>query len=121
MKRKITLGLIEEVNIFSKDGKKRKIKAKVDTGASKCSLDTKLAAKLKLGPVIRTKLVKSAEGNSLRPIVNATIQLKGLKVKTEFTIADRSHLKYDMLIGVNVLKKGFIIDPSKKTIKKNKK
>jgi hypothetical protein len=29
-------------------------------------------------------------------------------------VADRSHLKYKILIGQNILKKGFIIDPQKK-------
>lgn len=112
-KVKKTLGLIEQIKIFSKSGKEKKILAKIDTGASKCSIDTKLAARLKLGPIIRTKLVKSAEGNSMRPIVKATIIIKNRKFEADFTIADRKHLRYDILIGVNVLKNGFIIDPSK--------
>ena len=35
-------------------------------------------------------------------------------MEAECTVADRSHMKYKMLIGQNVLKKGFIIDPEEK-------
>ena len=105
--------LIESVKLLSVDGYKD-IDAKVDTGATKSSIDTKLATKLKLGPITRTKVVKSAQGNQLRPIIEAEILLAGKKLKAEFTLADRDHMKYKVLIGVNVLKNGFLVDPSKK-------
>ncbi len=34
-------------------------------------------------------------------------------MKVHFSIADRAHMKYKVLIGKNILKKGFLIDPSK--------
>jgi len=109
---KIVIGLTEIVNVKYSDGKKRVI-AKVDTGATKSSIDTNLAAELKLGPVIKSKLVKSAHGSKLRPIIEANIELAGKKIKSEFTLADRTHMKFRILIGQNILKDGYLIDPTK--------
>jgi hypothetical protein len=114
MAKKIIVGLTENIRIDAKDGKNKTIKAKIDTGASKSSMDINLASELKLGPVVGTKLVKSAHGNSLRPMIVATINLAGKKIKARFTLADRKHLRYKVLVGVNILKRGFLIDPLKK-------
>ena len=109
---KVVIGLAEKVGIQYSSGKKIVI-AKIDTGATKSSIDTNLAAELRLGPVIKSKLVKSAHGSKLRPIIEATIELAGKKIKSEFTLADRAHMKYRILIGQNILKDGFLIDPTK--------
>lgn len=109
---KIVIGLVENIEVQHDSGTTR-VTAKIDTGATKSSIDARLADSLKLGPVKGSKVVKSAHGNMLRPIVEATITLAGKTVKVEFTIADRNHLKYKLLIGQNVLKNGFLIDPSK--------
>lgn len=109
---KILIGLAENIKLIGSEESKL-IAAKIDTGATKSSVDSKLAAELKLGPIIRTKLVKSAHGNSVRPIINAEIELADKKIKSQFTVADRAHMKYKVLIGQNILKEGFIIDPSK--------
>jgi len=109
---KIVIGLAEKTRLIQKSGSKVVI-SKIDTGATKSSIDTNLAAELKLGPVIKSKLVKSAHGSKLRPIIEATIELAGRKIRSEFTLADRAHMKYRILIGQNILKEGFLIDPSK--------
>jgi len=115
MTKKVVISLIEKVKIETKKGEKKVFIAKVDTGAKKSSIDINLAKELKVGPVIKSRLVKSAHGNSLRPVVMPTIEIAGKKIKRQFTLADRKHLKYLILIGVNVLKKGnFTVDPSKK-------
>lgn len=111
---KTVIGLAEPVTIFSKAGVKKTIMAKIDTGASKSSVDVNLASQLKLGPIIKSKLVKSASGNKLRPVIETNIQLADKKMKEEFTLADRWHMKYRVLIGQNVLKHGYLIDASKK-------
>ena len=95
-------------------GKEEHVIAKIDTGATKSSIDMSLAKKLKLGPVITSKLVKSAHGNQLRPIIEAVIEIAGRKMKSEFTLADRAHMRYRVLIGVNLLENGFLVDPSHK-------
>ena len=109
---KIVIRLAEKVNVCC-NGTRKNVISKIDTGATKSSIDTNLAAELKLGPVIKSKLVKSAHGSKLRPIIEATIELAGKKIKSEFTLADRTHMKYKILIGQNILKYGFLIDPQK--------
>ena len=109
---RVIIGLTENVSVYCNPDRKKVI-AKIDTGATKSSIDTNLAEELKLGPVIKSKLVKSAHGSKLRPIIEATIELAGKKIKSEFTLADRAHMKYRVLIGQNILKDGFLIDPLK--------
>ena len=110
---KIIVGLTEKITLMSDNGKHQDIIAKVDTGATKSSIDTGLATKLKLGPIIKSKMIKSAHGNRVRPIIEAEILLADRRIKTEFTLADRSHMKYKVLIGINILKDEFLVDPSK--------
>ncbi len=111
---KIIVGLTEKVDLISNNGSDRMIVARIDTGATRSSIDIELASKLNLGPVIKSKIIKSAHGNKLRPIVKAKILLAGKKMEAEFTLADRSHMMYNVLVGVNILKYGFLVDPSKK-------
>ncbi|MBI2654817.1 ATP-dependent zinc protease [Candidatus Woesearchaeota archaeon] len=109
---RIVIGLAEKVLVYC-NGTRKNVISKIDTGATKSSIDTNFAAELKLGPVIKSRLVKSAHGSKLRPIIEATIELAGKKIKSEFTLADRAHMKYRILIGQNILKDGFLIDPTK--------
>lgn len=111
---KVVIGLTEKVQIRGKKNRKKTLTAKIDTGATKSSMDARLAAGMQLGPVIKTKLVKSAHGNRLRPVIEADIRIAGKRIKAEFTLADRIHMKYHVLIGQNILKHGFLIDPRKK-------
>ena len=108
----IIVGLTETVSLISRNGEIKQVIAKIDTGATRSSIDINLASKLKLGPVIKSKIVKSASGNKLRPVIEGVVLLAGKKINSEFTLADRKHMKYAVLIGVNVLKKGFLVDPS---------
>ncbi|MBU0628014.1 MAG: RimK/LysX family protein [Nanoarchaeota archaeon] len=110
---KIVIGLIEPITIFMKSGEKKVINAKIDTGASKSSIDINLATELKLGPIIKSRLIKSAQGNQVRPVIETDIELAGKRRIEEFTMADRWHMKYRVLIGQNILKHGYLIDPSK--------
>jgi len=112
---KTVIGLIEPVVIAGK-AEKRIMMAKIDTGASKSSIDVNLASHLKLGPIIKSKLIKSASGNRVRPVLELDIELAGKKFKEEFTLADRWHMKYRVLIGQNILQHGYLIDPSKKMV-----
>lgn len=111
--KKVIIGLTEKITIVGSEGSKQ-VMAKIDTGSSKSSIDSRLAGELSLGPVLGTSFVKSAHGNSVRPILKASIILDGKKITARFSLADRSHLKYRILIGQNILKSsGFLIDPSK--------
>ena len=108
---KIVIGIIEKVKIKGK--KEKELLAKVDTGAHHNSMNMKLASELKLGPITRTAIIKNAHGKVVRPVVKATIEIKGKIIESEFNLSNREHMKYPILIGLNVLKQGFLIDPSK--------
>jgi len=110
---KIVIGIAEKVKIFGRKGSKQLI-AKIDTGATNNSIDEKLADELGLGPIIRTVLVKHAHGNKIRPLVKAKVEIAGRVLEGKFTLADRRHMKYKVLIGLDILRKGFLIDPTKK-------
>jgi hypothetical protein len=112
-KGKTVLGLVEKVTLIGSKKEKKTVLARIDTGATKSSIDVNLAANLNLGPIIRSKMVKSAQGSKLRPVIEASLTLAGKKIKAEFSLADRTHMKYMVLIGQNILKHGFLIDPVK--------
>ncbi|MBW2971939.1 RimK/LysX family protein [Candidatus Woesearchaeota archaeon] len=112
-KEKTVVGLVEPVKVTGPSRSSKEVLARIDSGATKSSIDVKLAAELALGPILKAKLVKSASGRSLRPMVEAKVQLADKEFKTELTIADRADMKYSVLIGQNILKKGFLIDPAK--------
>ena len=111
---RVTIGLTEVVTVYGREGRKKKVKAKIDTGATRSSIDAVLAAMLQLSPLITFKLIKSASGKNLRPLMKVKVRIKGKQITSEMTIADRGEMKYPVLIGQNMLKKGFLIDPSKK-------
>jgi|SRR3989338_8870526 len=109
MPKRTIVGLIEEVKINGKQAK-----AKIDTGADKNSICLTLASKLNLYPSHKLAYVRSSQGKERRPVVWARLEIQGRKFKTRFNVADRRSMKYDVLIGKNILKRRFIIDPSKK-------
>lgn len=112
--RKI-LGLIEPIVVRGNHGTEEKVIARIDTGATSSSIDITLAGTLELGPVLRSKVVKSASAIGQRPLVHAVVVIGDKVMEEEFTVADRSHMTYKILIGQNILKKGhFLVDPLKK-------
>tara|TARA_Y100000034_G_C6635281_1_gene277513 strand:- start:110 stop:466 length:357 start_codon:yes stop_codon:yes gene_type:complete len=112
MENRPILGLTEKVTIIGNNGKEEKLIARIDTGATSSSVDTRIAEMLELGPVIREKTVKSASGITKRPIVVVKVKVDGTTLEEEFTLADRTHMTYPALLGQNILKKGqFLIDP----------
>ena len=105
------VGLIETVKLIGNHSEKV-ILGRIDTGAINSAIDAKLVAELNLGPIVKTKSIKSTHGNSLRPVILARLLLKGIEIEEEFTVADRSHMKYSVLIGQNILKRyKFLVDP----------
>jgi hypothetical protein len=106
---KTVIGLTEKVIINHKV-----YRAKIDTGATKSSIDVRLAAKLGLGPIIGYRGVKSASGRGVRPVIKVHFRIGNRKMCYSFNIMDRKEMGHRILIGQNILKKGFLIDPSKK-------
>jgi len=106
------VGLIEPITIFG-DGAALQVQARIDTGAKSNSIDRKTAESIHVFAGNDKTIVKSAMGRCERFVVMLDIEIAGKKVNGRFTIAERSHLKYPVLIGRDILKKGFIIDPQK--------
>jgi hypothetical protein len=120
---KVTLGTVEEVILLPW---RVKLTARIDSGAATTSLhaqDLKVIDKmaefilptnsgelaLKL-PVKRWVRVKSALGHQRRPVVELDLCIGPKRVTVRTNLADRSNLKYPLLIGRNALKSDFVID-----------
>jgi hypothetical protein len=98
-------------------GGEESVRAKVDTGADRTTVDSELAAKLRLDSTGSKVMVKALGGSQLmeRPLVKATVTLKGKTFKLTVGVADRSQMRYRMIVGRDILRSGyFLIDPSRK-------
>lgn len=104
---KIVLGLVEKVLVNGKE-----VNAKVDTGACRSSICKSLYDELCLGPPAGVVKTKSANKTEVRPTTFVDLELKGKKLRVLLNVADRSRMKYSLLIGKDVLTKGFLVDPS---------
>lgn len=107
---KVVLGLVEKVLVNG-----REVDAKVDTGACRSSICKSLYDELGLGPLEGVVKTKSANKIETRPTAFVDIELKGKKLRVLLNVADRSKMKYSLLIGKDVLIKGFLVDPSVKS------
>lgn len=97
-----TIGAVEEVTILGLNGERRKIMAKIDTGADSSSLDRDIARELGLLDVDNHLYVthfESALGKHNRTVVGVRYLLARRKIQSRVSIADRSKVKYKMLIG----------------------
>lgn len=112
MSEKITVGLSEDIIVIGPHEEKE-VRARIDTGATTSSIDARITAELKLGPIERVKKVKNSNGVFVRPAMTIKVRIMGKEFEGMFTIADRAHLTYDILIGQDILKQGFLVDPSK--------
>jgi len=126
---KVVVSAFETVRVQTlvQKGKKKKIvelRAKMDTGAYTTSIEREEAAKLNLlgeGNILWEKKFKSALGEQHREVVRLVYWMAGRKVVTRAAVADRTGLRYKLLIGRRDLK-GFLIDPRKfRKRKKDKK
>lgn len=85
--------------------------AKVDTGAYSSSIDEQLAERLGLEKKSELRTVRSALGEQERETVLGIITLTTTPVTLpiSFSVADRSHLKYPILLGRKDLV-GFLVE-----------
>lgn len=120
-------------------GLKQSFKARIDTGATTSSIsatdivaferDGKDWVKFKVAhdetksaeinlPVERWVKIRqsSADKAQKRAIVVAWIEIGHLKEKAEFTLADRNHLSYPVLIGRSLFRDMAVVDVSRKFV-----
>ena len=120
---KIIIGGIEEVVLLPWGVR---LPARIDTGAAKSSLD---AQELKVRddmvefklpkkhgglrfrlPIIEWRHIRTPEGLEPRPVVELEICLGSRRIRTEVNLADRSMVKYPLILGRNFLKENYIVD-----------
>ena len=106
------LHVFEDIEIETPTGMTIVHKAKLDTGAWRTSIDAQLAVHLGLEGTEQRVKIRAASGREERQTVSLTFTVGGKKVKTVASLADRTHMKYPILIGRRDLK-GFYINPVK--------
>ncbi|HEY3275689.1 MAG TPA: RimK/LysX family protein [Syntrophorhabdaceae bacterium] len=122
-----TIGYIEEVVLLPWG---IKLPARVDTGASMTSLDArdivvkqkKVTFKLPEDfgeqeydlPIVRYGNVTSSMGIQERPVVELELCVGTTKFKVLVNLNDRSAVKYPLIIGRNLLRREFLVDPGKR-------
>jgi hypothetical protein len=120
---KIVIGGVEDVILLPW---RVRLPARIDTGAAKSSLDARelkvqddvVEFKLpqKYGslqfrlPIIEWRHIRTPEGRERRPIVELEICLGSRRFRTKVNLADRSMVKYPLILGRNFLKENFVVD-----------
>ncbi len=114
----VILGEEELVELSAREGgETREVLAKIDTGAGYSSIDEDLAEDLGIDledPEDEVE-IESANGEEERPLVRVRIKIAGRTLDTRVTVADRSKLSKDVLIGSRDLD-GFLIKPNEERL-----
>lgn len=102
------LEFIEKVEIIGTDSS-IVTEAKCDTGAKRVSIDRTLAEKVGLGEEIKTVTVTSSNGSEERSVYEFDVIIGDDKHTVLASITDREDMKYDMIIGRDILSK-YLVD-----------
>ncbi len=98
------IGYIEEVVVTGTTGSNQAL-AKSDTGATRTSIDTGLAAAIGAGPIRSMTRVRSGSVKSgrVRPVVDLVVGIGGRQHTVTASVEDRSHMDYPLLLGRDIL------------------
>lgn len=119
------VGLLEKI-IIKRINDNKPFEGKVDTGADRCSLH---GEEIEVGenfvrfkiedtfykvPLERFVTVLASNGSEKRPIVKFNVEFNGNQFENiEFNISDRSDMKYQVIIGKNLLEvAGVLVNPT---------
>ena len=100
-----TIGFTEQVVVTGASGSKTVV-AKSDSGASRTSIDLRLAADVGAGPIHTVSRVRSGSSKEAkrRPVVDLVVGIGGEQHTVAANIEDRSHMTHRLLLGRDVLK-----------------
>jgi hypothetical protein len=128
---KVTIGTVEDVILLPW---RVKLPARIDTGAAKSSLDAqglrvhedkvefrlprKYGGLLLRLPIIEWRHVRTSEGLERRPVVELEICLGFHRIRTLVNLADRSMVKYPLILGRSFLRENFVVDVKQRRILK---
>jgi hypothetical protein len=99
--------VFETVEVVDQLKERVEVKAKIDTGAYRTSIDRDLAEELGLlrsDNIVMQRQYESALGKVRRDVINITFYLAGKKIETTASVADRTGLKRPFLVGRRDLK-----------------
>jgi len=99
-----TIGYTEEVVVSGTSGSTTTM-AKSDTGATRSSIDTSLAADIGAGPIKSMTRIRSGSDKSgtARPVVDIVVGIGGTQHTVTASVEDRSHMNYPLLLGRDIL------------------
>ncbi|MWV39487.1 RimK family alpha-L-glutamate ligase [Natrialba sp. INN-245] len=108
------IGYTEEVILSGTSGSKSII-AKSDTGATRTSIDTALAADIGAGPIKSITRIRSGSSKTAksRPVVDVVVGVGGNQHTVTASVEDRSHMDYPVLLGRDILE-NYQVDVSRR-------
>lgn len=115
------IGINEPIEILDVNKNKYPTMAKVDTGAYRTTICQSLAEQLGvIDKIVGYKKVRGSLGATERSIIDLSFVLDKRMVTAEVFVADRSEMKYDIIIGRRDLKR-FLVDPAKNVFMRGQK
>jgi len=106
-----------------------KVPARVDTGAATTSLDARnirvkgsmvsftlpprFGGSTITAPIVDWKYVRTSKSREKRPVVEMELCIASIKLRARVNLNDRSHMRYPMIIGRNVITGNFLVDTSR--------
>ncbi|OVE85648.1 RimK family alpha-L-glutamate ligase [Natronolimnobius baerhuensis] len=98
------IGYTEEVVLSGTSGSKS-VLSKSDTGATRTSIDTSLAADIGAGPIKSITRVRSGSSKTTksRPVVDVVVGVGGNQHTVTASVEDRSHMDYPVILGRDIL------------------
>ncbi len=100
---------VEKITIFTSKGSFQ-IKARIDTGAYRTSIDKEFAEFIGVNFLEKKIKMRSASGRQERRLCKLEFELCGERIESEASISERKHMKYKAIIGRRDLK-NFLVKP----------
>lgn len=100
--RSAILNNYEDIWLVGPSGEKIQVRAKIDTGANRTSVDRSIAEKIGLlatSNVVEYREFFSGLGREQRPMVQCQLVINGVTRSTTVSISDRSHMKHQVIVG----------------------